>query len=411
MKDFSKAGWKAAPLGELAQIRPNKKEAKSVLADDDEVSFVPMDCLEVDQVALAEHEARPLGKVYGGYTYFRDGDVLLAKITPCFENGKLGIANDLTNGVGFGSSEFFVLRPSEELLAGYLYHFLNRQSFRDWAKGRMTGAVGHKRVPKELVEALEVPLPPLEEQQRIVAVLDEAFEGLARARAHAEANLQNARELFDRAAFELFESLRTEHTTLALGELTEKITKGSSPKWQGISYVEEPGVLFVTSENVAKNEIDLTKTKYVEEAFNEKDRKSILAKGDVLTNIVGASIGRTAVFELDEVANINQAVCMIRCDSARLNNYYLSYLLNSPYFKAQLHAGEVNMARANLSLTFFRELQVPVPPLNKQDETVQEIEALRHQTSALETDYQSKLQDLEDLRQSLLQQAFAGELT
>ncbi len=192
-----KAAWEIRPLGEVTLLRPNKKEVKSVLMDSDEVSFVPMESLKVDQIAIAEHEAKPLGEVYGGYTYFCDGDVLLAKITPCFENGKLGIANGLVNGVGFGSSEFFVLRPAENLLPGYLYHFLNRQSFREWAKGQMTGAVGHKRVPKELIELLPIPLPPLEEQQRIVAILDEAFEGLARAQAHAEANLQSARELFD----------------------------------------------------------------------------------------------------------------------------------------------------------------------------------------------------------------------
>jgi type I restriction enzyme, S subunit len=306
-----------------------------------------------------------------------------------------------------------IIRPvPQEVDSNFLAYLLVSKDVKDRLLGiGDEGGSTRQALTKAQLQEFSLPLPPLEEQQRIVAVLDEAFEGLARARAHAEANLQNARELFDRAAFELFEGLRREHTTLALRDLAEKITKGSSPKWQGISYVEEPGVLFVTSENVGKNEIDLTKKKYVEEEFNEKDRKSILAKGDVLTNIVGASIGRTAVFDLDEVANINQAVCMIRCDPIRLNNYYLSFLLNSPYFKAQLHAGEVNMARANLSLTFFRELQVPVPPMSKQEETVQAIEALRHQTSALELDYQSKLQDLDDLRQSLLQKAFAGELT
>lgn len=130
-----------------------------------------MECLNVGTKELSAHEARPLASVYGSYTYFRENDVLLAKITPCFENGKLGIARNLKNGIGFGSSEFFVIRPGAALLPEYIYYFLDRQDFRDAAQRRMSGAVGHKRVPKELIENLTVPLPPLEEQRRIVALL------------------------------------------------------------------------------------------------------------------------------------------------------------------------------------------------------------------------------------------------
>jgi len=155
-----------------------------------------------------------------------------------------------------------------------------------------------------------------------------------------------------------------------LGELSEKITKGSSPKWQGVSYVDEPGVLFVTSENVGVGQMIFNKTKYVEDLFNKKDSKSILCKGDVLTNIVGASIGRTAIFDSEELANINQAVCLIRCDRDMLINKYLCYLLNSPYFIRILHDKEINNARANLSLTFFRKLVIPLPPLPEQKRIV-----------------------------------------
>ena len=96
-----------------------------------------------------------------------------------------------------------------------------------------------------------------------------------------------------------------------LGELTEIITKGSSPKWQGINYTEK-GILFVTSENVGNYKLLLNKKKYVEEKFNELSERSILIKNDILMNIVGASIGRTAIFDIDEKANINQATCLIR---------------------------------------------------------------------------------------------------
>jgi len=196
-----------------------------------------------------------------------------------------------------------------------------------------------------------------------------------------------------------------------LETLSKLITKGSSPKWQGMNYVDEPGVLFVTSENVGENRMLFEKTKYVEEAFNEKDSKSILSFGDVLTNIVGASIGRTAIYDREELANINQAVCLIRCKPNHLLNRYLSYLLNSPYFRQILHDNEINNARANLSLTFFRELQIPLPSLDEQQSIVFKIDELHTETQRLEVIYRRKLAALTELKQSILRKAFTGELT
>ncbi|MNF45218.1 EcoKI restriction-modification system protein HsdS [compost metagenome] len=168
--------------------------------------------------------------------------------------------------------------------------------------------------------------------------------------------------------------------------------------------------MFVTSENVGEYDILLEHPKYVEEEFNTKDKKSILKNGDVLTNIVGASIGRTAVFDRNEVANINQAVCLIRCEPHLLNNHYLTYLLNSPVFKQVLHDNEVNNARANLSLGFFSKLPVPTPPISKQVAIAERLSVFRRETQRLESIYQQKLAALDELKQSLLHQAFSGHL-
>ena len=99
-------GWKSKPIGEVCTIKPPKAEARARLADAHEVSFAPMEDLGIGVKYLKPHRTRQLAEVSGSYTYFADGDVLLAKITPCFENGKLGVARGLTNGVGFGSSEY-----------------------------------------------------------------------------------------------------------------------------------------------------------------------------------------------------------------------------------------------------------------------------------------------------------------
>ena len=148
---------------------------------------------------------------------------------------------------------------------------------------------------------------------------------------------------------------------------------------------------------------------YLEKRFNEIQKRSILQKGDVLTNIVGASIGRTAIYDLEDGANINQAVCVIRCTEKLLNSF-LVYLLNSKYFVEILHANEVNNARANLSLAFFSNLEIPKISFNKQLEIVKELDELSEKTKGLEAIFRRKIADLEELKKSYLEQAFAGKL-
>ena len=170
--DAVRKGWTEKNLDEVCLIRPPKQEAKLVLAFDDKVSFVPMKSLGIRQKTFDSSRTKPFGETYGSYTYFRDGDVLLAKITPCFQNGKLGIATGLKNGVGFGSSEFLVFRCRDQLTPEYLFYFLSRKSFTDAGVARMSGAVGHQRVPLEFIQNYRVPFPPLTEQKRLVAILD-----------------------------------------------------------------------------------------------------------------------------------------------------------------------------------------------------------------------------------------------
>ncbi len=156
-----KAGWQTKTLGEVCQIKPPKSEARNRIAADELVSFLPMEALGIDRKFVRANQEKSLSEVAGSYTYFADGDVLLAKITPCFENGKLGIAKGLTNGIGFGSSEYIVFRPDKTLNKEWLYYYLSREVFRIEGAARMSGAVGHKRVAKEFIESYPIPIPPL----------------------------------------------------------------------------------------------------------------------------------------------------------------------------------------------------------------------------------------------------------
>jgi type I restriction enzyme S subunit len=164
-------GWQWKRLGEVCRINPKKTEVKD-LADDTEVTFVPMVCVDAGSGTIVEAGVRKLGQVRKGYTYFAEGDVLFAKITPCMENGKFAIARNLRNGIGFGTTEFHVLRPKDGLLSEWLYFWIKQKAFREEAATRMTGSAGQQRVPVGFLEEALIPLPALSEQQRIVAYLE-----------------------------------------------------------------------------------------------------------------------------------------------------------------------------------------------------------------------------------------------
>jgi len=130
----------------------------------------------IDEVAgeIKSYEVRLIRDVKKGYTYFRNGDILFAKITPCMENGKCAIAMGLRNGIGFGSTEFHVIRPVDGILSEWIYYYLRQAVIRKQAEEWFRGTAGQQRVPAQFLEELTIPLPPLDEQRRIAAILQRA---------------------------------------------------------------------------------------------------------------------------------------------------------------------------------------------------------------------------------------------
>ncbi|WP_429906667.1 restriction endonuclease subunit S [Heyndrickxia coagulans] len=166
--------WKMVRLGEVVQVNPPKKKLEEI-SDQQICTFVPMPAVSDKTGKIESPEEKEYAKVKKGYTFFLENDVLFAKITPCMENGKSAIAKNLKNGFGFGSTEFHVLRTNEYINERYLHYLVRSKKFRLEAKGEMTGAVGQQRVPKEFLVNYPFPLPPKEEQNAIVDILDEIF--------------------------------------------------------------------------------------------------------------------------------------------------------------------------------------------------------------------------------------------
>jgi type I restriction enzyme M protein len=157
-------------LGDVCIVNPRKSQLTEKPGT--RVSFVPMADLNEHRISFQPSDEKQLSEVSASYTYFEDNDVLLAKVTPCFENGKAGIARGLLNGIGFGSSEFYVLRSNDQVLPEWVYFCVMHPLFRDAAIAQMTGTGGLQRVPRDYVESFQIPLPPLEAQKEIVAEIE-----------------------------------------------------------------------------------------------------------------------------------------------------------------------------------------------------------------------------------------------
>ena len=357
------------------------------------------------------------------------GDILYATVRPYLHN--MCIVDKIFYHKPIASTGFAAMACLDGVCNKYLLYYLMSPPFdkyanaTDNAKGMAYPAINDDKLYRALIA-----LPPYDEQKRIVEKIEELFP-LVEEYDKVEKQLTALNKSFpdklrksilqqavqgklserytdDEPASELLKRISEEKVKLIeegkvyrekelkamsnddipfdipdewewckLGELTRLITKGSSPSWQGVAYTtEDKGILFVTSENVGVKNMLLEKRKFVEPKFNEMHPASILQKGDLLTNIVGASIGRTAVFEEDiENANINQAVCIIRLVDYTLSEYLLMYL-NSATAINIMTAKSVDSARANLSLTSVTNLLVPVPPLAEQKRIVARVKEL-----------------------------------
>lgn len=427
--------WKWVKFGSITTLNP-----KNDLDDNLDVAFVPMACVADGYESQHTFEVKKWKEIKKGFTHFADYDIGVAKITPCFQNRKSVIFKNLKNGFGAGTTELSIVRVFEDtLVREYLLWFFKTDYFIANGVRSFTGTAGQQRIHKDYLATCLFPLPPLAEQKRIVAKIEELLPYIDRYE-KAWGRLESFNKRFptdlqksilqmaiqgklveqcpqEGTAEELYRQIQAEKQKLIkagtikkekplpkitedekpfdipdswkwarLGSLAELITKGSSPSWQGIKYIKK-GLLFVTSENVGVEQLLLDNPKYLEKSFNEIQERSILKKGDILTNIVGASIGRTAIYDRDDLANINQAVCLIRLINKRFNGYITKYLNSYVAYKIMMK-DKVDTARANISLTNISDFIVPLPPLAEQKRIVAKLDEILPLCKKLKNDFE-----------------------
>jgi type I restriction enzyme S subunit len=296
----------------------------------------------------------------------------------------------------------------------FVHFYLRSPQARLYLTSRAHGASSTmKKIGKQVVQDLPIPLPPLAEQQRIVGILDESFESIATAKANAEKNLQNARALFERHLQSVFTQRGEGWVENELKSLTTKIGSGATPRGGEESY-KSKGISLVRSLNVHDLGFRYAKLAFLDDAQADALSNVELQRRDVLLNITGASVARCCIVPEDVLpARVNQHVSIIRPIADKLDADFLHYLLISKPYKDQLlqtgaEGGSTRQAITKAQIEYF-SVKCPAT-LKEQNSIVAKLDAMLIETQRLESIYQSKLAALEALKKSLLHQAFSGQL-
>ena len=405
------AGWAMTSIADIALFNPKTIADDSLIA-----AFAPMQLLGTRYLDRMAFEERPWGEIKKAYVHFQPRDVIVAKVTPCFENGKAGIAPLLPNGIGAGSSEFCVFRPAQGVDERYLLAWFSTEGFRRRATVSMTGSVGLKRVPKEVFLSEQIPLAPEAEQKRIADKLDTVLtrvDAVNTRLARVAPLLKRFRQSVLAAATSgrLTEDWRKtqlhapEPTIVRLDTVARDFSYGTSAKSSstGTTPVLRMG-------NIQDGQLDWDGLVFTSDA--QEIEKYQLAHGDVLFNRTNSPelVGKTAVYKAERPAIYAGYLIRVRCKPTLLPDY-LNYCLGSPAGKHYCwQVKSDGVSQSNINAKKLAAFEFLLPPIEEQTEIVRRVETLFAFADRLEARLALAQTAATRLTPALLAKAFRGEL-
>lgn len=458
-------GWVETCIDDIAEVNPGRL---GDIAVDAKISFVPMPAVSDTDGEIVNPTIRSYGEVSKGYTQFRDGDVIFAKITPCMENGKIAVARALEGGVACGSTEFHVVRPFGDISSDFLWRYLRQKSFRNDAEASMTGAVGQRRVPASFLKKHSLALPPLPEQQRILSKIDSLTSKSRRARGHLDhipRLVEKYKQAILAAAFrgDLTREWRVQNSifTTALDfvagrqlharEMVQSTGKGRDEKaaqlfpdadmsreiaavsaerilpqdwcWTSIGCVfgvyigatpsrKEPNFWNGNIPWVSSGEVAFCRIAKTRETISNKGYASTSTRlhppGTVLIGMIGEGKTRGQVAILDVPACNNQNCAAIRVAEAEYSAEYVYWYLWSVY-ETTRNAGAGNNQPA-LNKDRVQRLILPLAPAAEAKEIAKIIETAFAWIDRLASDATSARKLIDHFDQAVFAKAFKGEL-
>lgn len=451
-------GWAEVRIADVCAVNPRDEH----LDDAVEVTFVPMAAVSEVTGTIERPEVRKTQDVRKGFTSFVDEDVIFAKITPCMENGKSAVARGLLNGRGYGSTEFVVLRSKGSINPSFLHRFVRQDAYRREARGTMQSGVGQARVPKEFIENTTLMLPPLPEQQRIVARLD-ALQARSRAAREALAEvpalLDTLRQSLLSAAFrgDLTAEWRAKNPDgEGVSALRARIDSGLVPaagrkgrsarsaqveepieelwavpaSWRWVA-VEDVGNLqlgrrrapeyrdypierpYLRVANIKADRIDFADLEHMRwteaeiELFTLRPGDILLSEGQSLELVGQSAVYRGEVSDLLYQSSLHRFRCIPGGPTPEFCQLvFLNHLWNGVFVR---HAS-ITTNIAHLPSGKLKRVPFPLPPLAEQAEIVRLVRGALDQLPILRDQGSRALRELDTLDQSILARAFRGEL-
>lgn len=389
---------------------------------DCDVSFVPMESLrngsiDYQEITFSEGKSK--------YTYFQDGDLLVAKVTPCFENGNIAIANNMKHGIGFGSSEIFVLRMNKGILNTYMFYITQTGKFQGEACATMCGVGGLKRISPLFMRTYELEIPSLPKQQRIVDYLDEKLSAID----HRVEILEKQKDAYARLKKSVIHQAVTrglnpdvplkdsgidwigmipEHWDVKrIKDIVSDIFMGASPVYE--LDIDNQNFVFGQRNNQSYG-IDFDGIKYAkEDFFKSRTQKEFLKFGDVLLNTLGGgSVGRTGYYDrTDNIPVITDGHIMV-IRSKIYNTKYMYYYFTSRKERLEMMAiGSTNQAFFNVS--DIREIFLPTPLLAEQQTIVNYLDDMCAKIDTAIENINKQIDASKRLKRALINEVITGQ--
>lgn len=405
-------------FSEIVTINP--RTSFDGINDNSQITFISMDSVNQIDGQVTDYQTRKYGESKG-YTKFQEGDILWAKITPCMENGKSTIAANLRLGFGFGSTEFHVFRVNSKIASiQYVHALLRLQRLRDAAVNFFGGSAGHQRVDVSFFERLQIPLPPLAEQQKaevfmqtayvekkqlekeasaLLAQVDEVLLkhlGITLPKPNSDAlgerifvrKLSSMEQRLDALFYQtpLLDFLRSSHCTIQVLSSVVRTFQSGFAAGKGNQAFDE-GVIQIRPTNINEDrEFVFDRNVYLPAPLLQEFPHDRLQNGEVLFNNTNSQelVGKTVSFDLDGDFFCSNHITRIGVDTTKLNPRYLCAVLNAYQRMKIFYAMCVNWNnQSGINIEALRKLRIPVPSLTIQDNIVVELGQLQSQATAL----------------------------
>ena len=388
-----------ALLSEVAFINPRRSQVER--AEDKETSFVPMEAVDDITGRVTRRVSRPYSEVKKGYTMFQERDVIFAKITPCMQNGKHAVVSDLIDGIGFGSTEFHVIRAGENVLPEWIHYFLRSKEILKAAERTFTGAVGQQRVPPAFLQALKIPLPPLTEQKRITAQLKVQLAEVEKTWQTLKKQQEDFKQLQNATLEQIYQQYSSTCKEIALPEVASIEAKLVNPTLE-----EHRDLPHVSAENIERLTGSLLNVK---SAFEDgmTSGKYLFDQGDVLYSKLRPYLRKVALPNFDGLCSAD--MYPLKVDRTKLMPEFLQIALLSKSFTTYANELSQRSRMPKLNRKQLFSWKMPLPHLDEQQECIKKMNKATEHLQKAQTALTASWKDVEILPSKLLEAAFYND--